>query len=161
MGEPYLWRTANMSWRMCVVVKQMQSNPIQFITRSTCLKRGRNSNFIGPTEASLALELLASLVVLMAIPSVSWPGTPGRCSSGWVPGSRRRCFRVIEPWSHTASFDMLNCIQERVKTRFLISKMTIVSTSCYGHVNYWNHTFMPQHVKKKPDIEKTVAERWT
>ena len=28
MGEPYLWRTANMSRRMCVVVKQMQSNPI-------------------------------------------------------------------------------------------------------------------------------------
>ena len=27
MGEPYLWRTANMSRRMCVVVKQMQSNP--------------------------------------------------------------------------------------------------------------------------------------
>ena len=28
MREPYLWRTANMSWRTCVVVKQMQSNPI-------------------------------------------------------------------------------------------------------------------------------------
>ena len=28
MGEPYLWRTANMSGRTCVVVKQMQSNPI-------------------------------------------------------------------------------------------------------------------------------------
>ena len=28
MGEPYLWRTANMSPRTCVVVKQMQSNPI-------------------------------------------------------------------------------------------------------------------------------------
>ena len=30
MGEPYLWRTANMSRRTCVVVKQMQSksNPI-------------------------------------------------------------------------------------------------------------------------------------
>ena len=27
MREPYLWRTANMSWRTCVVVKQMQSNP--------------------------------------------------------------------------------------------------------------------------------------
>ena len=27
MGEPYLWRTANMSPRTCVVVKQMQSNP--------------------------------------------------------------------------------------------------------------------------------------
>ena len=27
MGEPYLWRTANMSRRTCVVVKQMQSNP--------------------------------------------------------------------------------------------------------------------------------------
>ena len=26
MGEPYLWRTANMSPRTCVVVKQMQSN---------------------------------------------------------------------------------------------------------------------------------------
>ena len=25
----YLWRTANMSWRTCVVVKQIQSNPIQ------------------------------------------------------------------------------------------------------------------------------------
>ena len=30
MREPYLWRTANMSWRTCVVVKQIQSNPIQF-----------------------------------------------------------------------------------------------------------------------------------
>ena len=29
MGEPHLWRTANMSRRTCVVVKQMQSNPIQ------------------------------------------------------------------------------------------------------------------------------------
>ena len=27
MGEPYLWRTANMSRWTCVVVKQMQSNP--------------------------------------------------------------------------------------------------------------------------------------
>ena len=26
MGEPYLWRTANMSPRTCVIVKQMQSN---------------------------------------------------------------------------------------------------------------------------------------
>ena len=24
----YLWRTANISWRTCVIVKQMQSNPI-------------------------------------------------------------------------------------------------------------------------------------
>ena len=29
MGKTYLWRTANMSRRTCVVVKQMQSNPIQ------------------------------------------------------------------------------------------------------------------------------------
>ena len=28
MREPYMWRTANISWRMCVVVKQIQSNPI-------------------------------------------------------------------------------------------------------------------------------------
>ena len=27
MREPYLWRTTNMFWRMCDVVKQMQSNP--------------------------------------------------------------------------------------------------------------------------------------
>ena len=32
MGEPYLWRTANMARRTCVVVKQIQSNPIQFGT---------------------------------------------------------------------------------------------------------------------------------
>ena len=30
MGEPYLWRTVDMSPRTCVVVKQMQSNPIPF-----------------------------------------------------------------------------------------------------------------------------------
>ena len=29
MGEPYLWRTANMSRRTCVVVKQMQSNTLE------------------------------------------------------------------------------------------------------------------------------------
>ena len=29
MGKTYLWRTANMSRRTCVVVKQMQSNPIE------------------------------------------------------------------------------------------------------------------------------------
>ena len=34
MGEPHLWRTANMFRRTCVVVKQMQSNPIQFICRT-------------------------------------------------------------------------------------------------------------------------------
>ena len=28
MREPYLWRMANMSRRTCVVVKQIQSNPI-------------------------------------------------------------------------------------------------------------------------------------
>ena len=28
MGEPYLWRMANKSCRTCVVVKQIQSNPI-------------------------------------------------------------------------------------------------------------------------------------
>ena len=28
LGKPYLWKTANMSLRACVVVKQMQSNPI-------------------------------------------------------------------------------------------------------------------------------------
>ena len=27
MGEPCLWMAANMSWRTCVAVKQMQSNP--------------------------------------------------------------------------------------------------------------------------------------
>ena len=27
MREPYLWRMVNMSWRTCVVVKQIQSNP--------------------------------------------------------------------------------------------------------------------------------------
>ena len=32
MGEPYLWRTANMSRRTCVVVKQMQFNPIHGLT---------------------------------------------------------------------------------------------------------------------------------
>ena len=30
MREPYLWRTANISWRTCVVVKQMQSNPTMY-----------------------------------------------------------------------------------------------------------------------------------
>ena len=29
LGHIYLCRTANMSWRTCVVVKQIQSNPIQ------------------------------------------------------------------------------------------------------------------------------------
>ena len=33
MGEPYLWRTANMSRRTCVVVKQMQSNPIHLLSK--------------------------------------------------------------------------------------------------------------------------------
>ena len=28
MGEPYLWKTANMSRKICVVVKQIQYNPI-------------------------------------------------------------------------------------------------------------------------------------
>ena len=31
MGEPQLWRTANMSRRTCVVVKQMQSKPSKCI----------------------------------------------------------------------------------------------------------------------------------
>ena len=29
MREPYMWRTANISWKMCVVIEQIQSNPIQ------------------------------------------------------------------------------------------------------------------------------------
>ena len=39
MGEPYLWRMANMSRRTCVVVKQMQSNPIQFFVVDTKMFR--------------------------------------------------------------------------------------------------------------------------
>ena len=35
MGESYLWRMANMSRRTCVVVKQMQSNPIQLVSHPT------------------------------------------------------------------------------------------------------------------------------
>ena len=37
MGEPYLWRTANMSWRTCVVVKQMQSNPNPGMLATWCI----------------------------------------------------------------------------------------------------------------------------
>ena len=39
MGEPYLWRTANMSRRTCVVVKQMQSNPTSMSTSAGSLQR--------------------------------------------------------------------------------------------------------------------------
>ena len=47
MGEPYLWRTANMSPRTCVVVKQMQSNPIHYLEcvskiKSMFIYRSRN-----------------------------------------------------------------------------------------------------------------------
>ena len=31
MREPYMWRTPNISWRVCVIVKQILSNPIQFV----------------------------------------------------------------------------------------------------------------------------------
>ena len=37
MGEPYLWRTANMSRRTCVVVKQIQSNPILSVACRTLI----------------------------------------------------------------------------------------------------------------------------
>ena len=39
MREPYMWRMANISWRMCVVVKQIQSNPALVIEwqEHTCL----------------------------------------------------------------------------------------------------------------------------
>ena len=37
MREPYLWKKADMSWRTCAVVKQMQSNPTIFAAEATAI----------------------------------------------------------------------------------------------------------------------------
>ena len=47
MGEPYLWRTANMYRRTCVVVKQMQSNPSYATACVTAINQKQNSSKLG------------------------------------------------------------------------------------------------------------------